>query len=263
MSRTETVKALVESLSNEGDTLAYPDHPLVLDGPTLLTRTEKGLTASFVYTRGTRPASAVAEQARVLLSRLAFPPHTAFRAFFSEGLKPVDTHLDLFDYHQVVTSHSLSQPDGDDEANHSVRHAVKYLRAAHFERFAANQLGKFRHLPERMPPSLIEFPRVKAPRYKLVETGSMRLSASVPAGTRALTNNRIQRVAETFTANDYGLGGGVPGLVETAHIMNETPFLSQHYLALPDEFDQERPGQGTSKQLRAAQFAGGWVGKEW
>lgn len=76
MSRTDTIRALVETLSTEGEALAYPDHPLVLDGPYLLTLVEGVLTASFVYTRGSRPANSVAEQARVLLARLAYPGHT-------------------------------------------------------------------------------------------------------------------------------------------------------------------------------------------
>jgi hypothetical protein len=57
MSRTDTIRALVETLSAEGEALAYPDHPLMLDGPSLLTIAERVLTASFVYTRGSRPAS--------------------------------------------------------------------------------------------------------------------------------------------------------------------------------------------------------------
>lgn len=263
MSRTETIRALVETLSTEGDALAYPDHPLVLDGPSLLTIVESSLTASFVYTRGSRPVSSVAEQARVLLARLAYPGHTVFEAIFADDLMPDSVALDLFDSYRIVTAQSLSQPDGDNATRTRVSSAVEKLRGPHFARFAANQQGTFKDRPEGARASFAQFPLKETPRYKFVETDPKNLTAQIPEGTRARTSSRIQRVAETFTASDYGLGMGTSALIDVAGALHGGYYLEQHSLRAHLAFDSESDRIEASKPLRAAQFAGGLVNSAW
>lgn len=263
MSRTDTIRALVETLSAEGEALAYPDHPLVLDGPSLLTIAERVLTASFVYTSGSRPASSVGEQARVLLARLAYPGHTVFEAIFADDSMPDSVALGLFDSYRVVTAQSLSQPDGDNAARTRVGSAVERIRGPHFARFAANQQRAFKDHPKGARPSYTQFPLSATPRYKFVKTDSENLTAQVPEGTRARTGSRIQRVAETFTASDYGLGMGTSALIDVAGALQGDYFLEQHSLRAYLAFDSERTGIEASKPLRAAQFAGGLVNSAW
>lgn len=263
MSRTDTIRALVETLSTEGEALAYPDHPLVLDGPSLLTLVESVLIASFVYTRGSRPANSVAEQARVLLARLAYPGHTVFEAIFADDSMPDNVALGLFDSYRVVTEQSLSQPDGDNAARTRVGSAVERLRGPHFARFAANQQGAFKDRPEGARASFTQFSIKAMPRYKFVETNPEKLTAHVPEGTRARTSGRIQRVAETFTASDYGLGMGTSALIDMAGGLRSDYYLEQHTLRAHLAFDSVRAGIEASKPLRAAQFAGGLVKSAW
>ncbi len=263
MSRTNTIRGLIETLSTEGEALAYPDHPLVLDGPSLLTVVKTVLTASFVYTRGSRPASSVAEQARVLLARLAYPGHTVFEAIFEHDSVPESVDLGLFDSYRVMTPQSLSQPDGDDAARARVALAVESLREPHFARFAANQQGAFKDHPEGARASFTQFSPSGTPRYKFVDTGPLSLTAQVPKGTRALTISRIQRVAETFTAHDYGLGWGVSALFDVAGAVDGDYYLEQHPLRAQLTFESERIGIDANKPLRAAQFAGGLVKSAW
>jgi hypothetical protein len=263
MSRAETIKELVRNLSTDGEALAYPDHPLVLDGPSLLTVVDGVLTASFVYTRGSRPASSVAERARVLLTRLAYPAHTVVEAIFENSTMPESVALGLFDSYRVVTARSLSQPDGDDAARTRVASAVERLRGPHFDRFAANQQGAFKDRPEGARASFAQFSLMATPRYKFVDAGPGKLSAYLPEGTRALTVSRIQRVSETFVARDYGLGLGISALTDLAVALHGDYYLEQHLLRARIPFDGERTGIDASKPLRAAQFAGGLVKSEW
>jgi hypothetical protein len=263
MSRTDTIRALVETLSTEGEALAYPDHPLVLDGPSVLMVAENVLTASFVYTRGSRPVSSVAEQARVLLARLAYPAHTIFEAIFEDDLMPDRAALSLFDSHRVLNSQSLSQPNGDAAARARVASAVGGLRGPHFARFAANQQDAVKDRPEGARASFAQFSPKAKPRYKFVETGGENLTAHVPDGSRAATIGRIQRVAETFTASDYGLGMGISALVDVAGAVHGDYYLEQHRLSAHLAFDSERIGIDASKPLRAAQFAGALVNSAW
>lgn len=263
MSRTDTIRALATTLSTEGEALAYPDHPLVLDGPALLSIVESVLTASFVYTRGSRPASSVAEQARVLLSRLAYPGHTVFEAIFADDSMPDTVVLGLFDSYRVVTARSLSQPDGDDAARTQVGSAIEGLRGPHFTRFAANQQGAVEDRPEGARASFAQFVLEEPPRYKFVKTDRAELTAQVPAGNRARTRSRIQRVAETFTASDYGLAMGISALVDVAGALRGDDYLEQHPLRAYLARDGDRSGIEASKSLRAAQFAGGLVKGTW
>ena len=265
MSRTNTISVLVEILSREGEALAYPDHPLVLDGPSLLTVAQNVLTASFVYTRGSRPASSVAEQARVLLSRLAYPGHTVFEAILEDDLMPggVAPGLDFFDSYRVLTAQALSQPDGNHATSTRVTSAVARLREPHFARFAANQQGSTRDRPESAPAPFAQISLKGIPPYKFVETGAENLTAHVPKGTRALTVSRIKRVAETFTASDYRLGRGISAFMELAGAMHDDNYLEQHPLSAHLTFEGENVGIDASKPLRAAQFAGGLVKHSW
>lgn len=263
MSRTDTIRALVETLSTEGEALAYPDHPLVLDGPSLLRLVESVLTASFVYTHSSRPANSVAEQARVLLARLAYPGHTVFEAIFADDSMPDHVSLGLFDSYRVVTAQSLSQPDGDNEARTRVGSVVERLRGPHFARFAANQQGAFKDRPEGARASYTQFPLEEMPRYKFVATNPEKLTAQIPEGSRARTNSRLQRVAETFTAIDYGLGMGTSALIDVAGALRSDYYLEQHSLRANLAFDSKHTGIEASKTLRAAQFAGGLVKSTW
>lgn len=246
-----------------GEALAYPDHPLVLHGPALLTVVDNVLTATFVYTRGSRPADSVAEQARVLLARLAYPGHTVFEAILEDDSMPESVTLGLFDSYRVVTAQSLSQPDGNDAARARVTSAVETLRGPHFARFAANQQGSFENHPEGARASFAQFSLTMTPRNKFVDAGPDNLSAHVPEGTRALTISRIQRVAETFTASDYGLGLGISGLFDVAGAVQGGYYLEQHPVRAHLTFENERVGIDGSKPLRAAQFAGGLVNSAW
>lgn len=259
MSRNAKIGKLVDDLSAKGDTLVYPDHPLILHGPSVLTLKERTLTASFVYTRGSRPLSSVSEQARVLLARLAYPEHTVFEAIFDEDSVPETFDLGFFDSFRMLTPRSLSQPDGDDAIRAPVVSAVKRLRRPHFARFAANQRGKPQDSPKGAHASFTQFIDSDAPRYKFVDIAPNNLTAYVPKGARALTINRIQRVAETFTANDYGLGLGMSAFMDVAGEIFNDSYLEQHSLRAHLAFDSERIGIDSLKPFRAAQFAGGLV----
>lgn len=257
------IKELVETMSTVGEALAFPDHPLLLSGPTLLALAENVLTASFVYTSGSRPVSSVAEQARVLLARLAYPRHTVFEAIFEDGSLFERVDLGLFDSYRVGAPRALSRPDGDDASRNRTSSAVERLRGLHFARFAANQQGAFRERPEGARASFTLFSAGTTPRYKFVDSDPYNLTAYVPEGPRALTINRMQRVAETFTASDYGLGQGISAVIDVAGSVPDGVYLEQHALHSHLAFASEDIGVDASKPLRAGQFAGGMVKSAW
>jgi hypothetical protein len=258
------MRLLVKSQSIEGETLAYPDHPLILDGPSLLTTIENVLVASFVYTRRSRPASSAAEYARVVLSRLAYPRNTIFEAVFGEDAMPNATALGFFDSFRVATARSFSQPDGDDTDHAEVLSAVEQLRSPHFARFAANQQGKLTENPGGRQPSFSRFPPMATPQYKFVERDRESIVARIPDDTRVRTTDRIQRVAETFAASDYGLGLGTKAFSDVAGALDKNDYhLEQHPLRAQLNFSVGRTGIDVSKPLRAAHFAGGLVNRTW
>lgn len=263
MSRTETIKTLVKIRSGEGEAISHPDHPLLLSGPSLLTLMDGVLTASFVYTVNSRSASTAAERARVLLARLAYPRHTVFEAIFENGVSRECAGASLFDTYRVGTPRALSQPDADDADRKRVASAIDKLRAPHFARFAANQEGAHGDHPHGARATFLQYSTDTASSYKFVNEELDLLSAHIPEGTRATTIRRLQRAAETFTANDYGLSIGVSALVDVAGAVNGAYFLKQHQLRANLSFSSEQLGSDDGKPRRAAQFAGGLVESAW
>lgn len=263
MSRFETIMTLVKTFSMEGEALAYPDHPLVLDGPSLLTVVNQSLRATFVYTRNSRPADLVTERARVMLARLAYPRHTLFEAIFVDSAMPDSGELGLFDSFRMMSENSLSRPDGNEESRSLVASAVEDLRGPHFSRFAANQRGFIENHAERAQPTFVQFRSPALPRYKFVDEGIDGPRATVPHSNRARTVDRLQRVAEAFTASDYGLGLGISALADVAGALSTDFYLKQHPVRTYVSSEGGRVGIDVNKPIRAAQFAGGLVKNSW
>ena len=117
--------------------------------------------------------------------------------------------------------------------------------------------------PDGSRASFSQFSLESMPNYKFVEPDFRSLRAEIPRGSWARTTSRIQRVADTFAASDYGLGWGTAAFIDVAGAMGDVLYLEQHALGAQFSLHGERNGVEAGKPLRAAQFAGGMAKNSW
>ncbi|MGY1946274.1 hypothetical protein [Nocardia asiatica] len=136
MSRRDLVQALCRSMPDQDNVVAYPDHPLLVRGPDVLARDDRGLVAYFVYAaRDPRPGSA-SGRARTLLSRLAFPEGTEFVLVGDpQDFVLEDADVELFDAIRYGTHTARSHRSNLEPSGFLPRGVVAELRPFHMRRF--------------------------------------------------------------------------------------------------------------------------------
>lgn len=258
MDRRRLVKVLAEDGFERGQSVTYPDHPLLARGPDVLGQHETRLVAWFVYTARSPSPRDRREASRILLSRLALPKGTRFGMVLVErrpnemgGLELFD-ELELRDSSGKLTTREALQ---DDAAK-----AAEELRPFQVNRFARAWAGNRSHTSDKPGRSSLES-RVAAtrplPGWARLEEG--RIVADLRGARASSIAPRIQALAAAITYLDFGLEGGLGGLNETVSMLRGGDAeLPLHTLRLPSSRKKTRTSD-PYKAIRAAAFAGAEV----
>ncbi len=261
--RRQLVQRVASALQSS-ETVAYPDHPLLLRGPDILALSRGALTAYFVYNgHGPRPTSRQ-ERARFLLVRLAMPPGTAcvlvVDAPATVSFTPADLLLD-----EVVTLRELrvfdrSRPEFSLGQSAEV---IEDVRSFHNQRFAEAWTQAF-DIPRRLrvrsetpgePTSETASRRGDLGRLRWMGVDNGILYARSEARTSADLRRAVARTNSTAVSLDYDLSLGLSGVAETsAKLRSGRGHLAVHHFST--EVATRKPSFDAFKPQRAAAFAG-------
>jgi len=132
--RRELIRTVLARLPSTATTVAYPDHPFLLEPPDILSARNGALTAMFILGRRERIGSGRHSLARYLLTRFALPRHATV-ILLTEDLNTVDIGGDgPVDAVRPVDGNRLRL---DAEPLQNLWNiATEELRQAHFDRFS-------------------------------------------------------------------------------------------------------------------------------
>lgn len=220
MSRQEHVRALIDSLQLPASSfVAYPDHPLLLNGPDLLTVTT-GLTAYYVVSQ--RPGSIIP---RALLARLALPPATSHIALVDPSANFAYDNLALFEEVLELQPRGRQRlPTGQINESEAAEYA-NILRPFHNARYAeawavtTNRRHRGRMTSgEPTSAHALTGPRRLSRFTDLERDGHLIFAPPESVEWRRLSPS-LTAVTNLATRYDYNISHGVEGLAETADLV--------------------------------------------
>jgi hypothetical protein len=135
VSRRDLIERVLAGLPASSDSVALPDHPLLLQGPDVLASVRNVLTAYFILDRPTHRLP-IKVLSNVVLSRLALPRETNFVLVLGEGADIRDNDTEAFE--EVVEMSGNRSPRTPAGRMNESRGAelMELLRRPHDERFA-------------------------------------------------------------------------------------------------------------------------------
>ncbi len=257
VNRRDFVSLVANRLAEYGLTVSYPDHPLLMRGPDVLSAAEDSVLAYFVYAgTGQRPATS-AQQVRQLLSRLALPHATEFvLAVPNAEVTVSDLDVAMFDYVEVWTSGSRRredrQPVGTD-----IQSVVDELRSFHMRRFS-DAWAAPRDRPRRfdqargIPTSELRRNRPRRRPRTDIDNGEIYAQLDDLSSRAALSSVMSDLIVDAVDL-DYPMDA--MGLSETARALyGGNAHLAMHHALLPPPRAGRAPD--AYKPYRAAAFAG-------
>jgi hypothetical protein len=262
MFRRDLIRRVLEGVPSSGDSVAYPDHPLLLRGPDVLASMNGILTAYFVSTRKSRDQGPVAV-ATVVLSRLALPSRTNFVLVTDDDPEVEGRLVGLFEEIVSISKGRLDLPIGRLTEAQSVP-AIEVLRKHHHARFAEawdSTVDRDRKKKPRKAgrsTATVQMQRGNARKYvgKEMVFHDNHLIARWPNSEgRVKSRERLTDAASSAARLDFGLDLGSSGLSEMAMLLEKgDAFLAMHQnfantVSHSRAFDNLKP-------LRGAAFAG-------
>jgi hypothetical protein len=259
VSRRELIERVLTGLPASSDSVAYPDHPLLLQAPDILASVNGTLTAFFVLDQRVRrlPARVLSN---VVLSRLALPRGTNFVLILGEDASIRSSDSTLFEEVVEISGKRYRRIPLGRMSESASAELMEPLRRPHDERFAQAwaSTARRRAVPHRTygEPTSVRVFRTHPPRvsYMDFQNGQFILTAPGPA-SRTSVRQLLSNSAHVAVQTDYWLDLGVPGLAEVAQLIrsrNAHLALHKSWVPLPSEahqFDALKP-------FRAAAFAG-------
>jgi len=260
VSRRDLIERVLEGLPASSDSVAYPDHPLLLRGPDILASINNRLTAYFVLDQHTQRLP-VRLLSNVVLSRFALPREANFVLILGERAGITITDSEIFEEVAQISERRASRtPVGRMDRSRSAD-LIESLRRPHSERFAKAwaSTARRREAPHRMAGNPTSFRVLSSnpPRTSYMDFDSNgRFILSPPsAGSRIRVRELFDRATHVAVRTDYWLDLGVAGVGEVAQLIrSDSAHLALHenLVSLPTEvrqFDAFKP-------FRAAAFAG-------
>ena len=261
VSRRDLIERVLAGLPASSDSVAYPDHPLLIRGPDILASINSRLTAYFILDQRVRrlPPRLLSN---VVLSRLALPRQTNCVLILGDGASIRDNDSEVFEEVAEISAKQVGGiPVGRMRESWGAE-VMESLRKPHNERFgrawaSTAQRRDARHGVSDRPTSIREFetnlPRTRS-RFMDFDNGRFILSPPSPdSGIR--TRDLLDRATHIAVQTDYWLDLGVVGIGEVAQVMrSQDTYLALHESRLPlptevHKFDVLKP-------FRAVAFAG-------
>jgi len=264
--RRELIDRVLTGLPASSDSVAYPDHPLLLRGPDILASINSRLTAYFILDEHVRRLP-VKFLSNVVLSRLALPAGTNFVLILGNEAIIRDVDSNIFEEVTPVSNDELAKFPAGRMRESQGGEIMESLRRPHNERFgrawspASEQTERRRRVVDR-PTSIRGFdsgiPRARV-SYMDFHEGRFILDSPSPE-RRISTRDLLERASNAAVQVDYWLDLGVPGVEEVANIMrSRDAYLALHESRIP--FPGEARRFDALKPFRAAAFAGFAVGR--
>jgi hypothetical protein len=262
VSRRDLIARVVSGLPARSDSVAYPDHPLLLHGPDIVASIDSRLTAYFILERRVRqiPGSMLSN---VLLSRLAFPRETTFVLILGDAdavIRASDSEI-FEEVDQITNNQMATYPIGSMRRS-SGAEAIEQLRTPHNERFGRAWRSRAsrrdaRSRGDRYPTSIARVGfNVARSRSRFLDFDNGRFILGQPNTERNMSARDLFDTATNAAVRvDYWLDLGVPGIGEVAQVMrSDSAYLALHESTIPLPTEVRR--FDTLKPFRAAAFAG-------
>ena len=261
MPRRELIERILERLPASGDSVAYPDHPLLLRGPDILASINGRLAAYFVLDEHVQrlPTELLSN---VVLSRLALPVETSFVLILGRRATIRSADSEIFEEVAPVPVNELAKFPAGRMRESPGGALMESLRGPHNERFGSawastSQSVQTRQVGVDRPTSLWGFdykvPQIRTPFLSLQE-GRFILTSPDP-GSGISTRDLLGRASNAAVKADYWLHLGVPGVEEVARIARSSGvYLAMHESRIP--LPEEARKFDVLKPFRAAAFAG-------
>lgn len=261
MARRDLIERVLAGLPAMSDSVAYPDHPLLLRGPDILASIDSRLTAYFLLDRPVHriPVRLLSD---VVLSRLALPRETSFVLILGPDAEIRGSDADIFEEIAEISSNQLASFPVGRIPESRTSEAINSLRRPHNDRFGkswvpARRPRDGRHGDSEMPTSILRYEakmRYRGSRYMDFGNGKFTVASPEQYG-QISSRDLLDRAIHAAVQADYWLDLGVPGVAEVAQVMQRPDtYLAMHTSLLPlptsvRQFDVLKP-------FRAAAFAG-------
>jgi hypothetical protein len=261
MSRRDLIERVLAGLPASSDAVAYPDHPLLIQGPDILASSSGALTAYFVLDRHVRrlPLKMLSD---VVLSRLALPRQTSFVLILGNEAGIRDEDSQIFEEVAALSADQFGGvPNGRMRESWGAE-VIESLRRPHNERFgmawasAVRRRGASRGVADY--PTSLRAIEADLPytRSRFMDFNEGRFIVSPPtAGGRVRARDLLDRATHVAVQVDYWLDLGVAGIGEVAQVMRSpNTYLALHENRLNPPTEVHR--FDVLKSFRAAAFAG-------
>jgi hypothetical protein len=259
VSRRDLIERVLAGLPASSDSVALPDHPLLLQGPDVLASVRNVLTAYFILDRPTRRLP-IKILSNVVLSRLALPRETNFVLMLGEGADIRDNDTEAFEEVVEMSGNRSSRTPAGRMNESRGAELMELLRRPHDERFARAWASTARrresHHEIAGDPTSLRTPEIRPTRtrYMDFENGSFILPSPGPESS-IRPRELLNRATHVAVRTDYWLDLGVSGIGEVAQLVrSDRAHLALHENLIPlptgrRQFDILKP-------FRAAAFAG-------
>ncbi|MEU2032755.1 hypothetical protein [Nocardia amamiensis] len=262
MTRRDLVQALRRSMPDPANSVAYPDHPLLVRGPDVLARDETGLVAYFVYADSDPKPGSATGRAHTLLSRLAFPDNTLFVLVAASREVVLTEHdVELFDRISYGIPSSQFHRGDSGLSGFQSGGIVAELKPFHMQRFgdtwATRDSDPSIAQPDRIPISIISHRtdrrRIRLPQNIGLENGQLFAWTDPTMTRRSSISRQVSRMIAIAVDVDYPRTlDGLSTLVSALH--SHKAYLPVHHLRTPEP--EASRVSDILKPYRAAAFAG-------